>query len=89
VVPDAVAKRRVVTGVERDQEEHHEEDQDPAHRTTRLVTCDNNTNSGEGQRDGESRGHVQDGQLMDENGEYHRESEQHEHQGAEGVRRCR
>jgi hypothetical protein len=89
VVPEAVAKHRVVTGVEGCQEQHDEDDQDPAHRVTRLVACDDDTRSGVYQRESQSRRDVKDRQLVNENGQCHGDTEQHKHEGAEGVRRRR
>ena len=47
---------------------------------------DNDTHGGIDQRDGESRRHVEDRQLMDENGQRHGSAEQREYHAAEDGR---
>jgi hypothetical protein len=53
------------------------------------VAGDNDTHGGEGQRDGGSRHDGKDRQLMDETNERQGDTDQREHQGAEGRRGCR
>jgi hypothetical protein len=83
VVAEVIAERRVVPGVDRDQEQHDEPDQDPAHGVPRLVPRDDDADAGVDQRDGNPGRDVEERRLVDEGGQRGGGAHEHEHQHAQ------
>jgi hypothetical protein len=86
VVAQTVAEHRVVSGVDRDQEQHDEQDQDPAHRVPRLVPRHDDTDAGVDQGDGNPGRDVEERRLVGECAQRRGGSEQDQRQDTEGRR---
>jgi hypothetical protein len=86
VVTRPVTQHGVIPGVERDQEQHDEQDHDPAHRVTRLVPCDDDAHGGIDQRDGHPGRDVEERRLMNERAQRHGQAQQDKYQDTQGRR---